>query len=206
MSLRKLTIVALRLMAVWLFCAAVLAFVRVVWYAYEWLLPTAGGAWSGQMIPVVAAQLGASLMPLGAGLVLFLFAPRIARMICQGIEPEPSPAEVVAWGAGDAYRIGSFLMGVYVFVRAIGQAVNGTVHMAARDALSSNSLAMLVEAAILAALGTALVFGSRGLAKFFHSLGYDPHDVPAQQFSLRLLLILIVGCAILMLVIRSWTN
>jgi hypothetical protein len=193
-------------MAVWLFCSAVFVFVSVIYIASEWLLPAAGGAWSGQKIPVVATQLGAFLIPLATGLVLFLFAPRLARLICKDVEPESSPVEVVAWGAGDAYRIGSFLMGVYVFVRAIGQAVNGTVQLASRDGLSTNSLAMLVEAAILAALGTALVFGSRGLAKFLHSLGYDPHDVPAQQFSLRLFLILIVGCSILMLVIRSWMN
>jgi hypothetical protein len=40
--------VALRLMAVWLFCSAVFVFVSVIDIASEWLLPAAGGAWSGK--------------------------------------------------------------------------------------------------------------------------------------------------------------
>ena len=42
------------------------------------------------------------------------------------------------------------------------------------------------------------MFGSRGLARFLADLGYDSEKTPAQQFSLRFLLVLIAGFALLL--------
>jgi hypothetical protein len=151
-------------------------------------------------------ELAAAAMPSAlalAAILLFLFAPWLARRICGDLKPETSPNPIATLGAGDAYRIGSFLMGLYVLVQAISQVVQGTVRMARHAYLSTDTVAPFVEAVILAAFGIALVFGARGLARFLDSLGYDPQDVPAHQFSLRFLLLLVVVCAVIVFIIRS---
>jgi hypothetical protein len=68
--------------------------------------------------------------------------------------------------------------------------------------MSSNVVSNLVHALLLVLFGGALIFGARGAARFLNSLGYDPDSVPAQQFSLRVILSIVVGCAVVLGVIR----
>ena len=60
----------------------------------------------------------------------------------------------------------------------------------------------LIHFAVSLGFGLALIFGSRGIARFFASLGHDPDNVPAQQFGIRAILVLVVCVAVVLGLIR----
>jgi len=99
------------------------------------------------------------------------------------------------------------LTGLWLLARAIRPGVRALVELVAQG--SSNLfpdppiVAQLAEAALLVIVGIVLVFGSRGLSRFLASLGHDPENIPAQQFSLRLLLGIVIGFALLLIVLRA---
>jgi hypothetical protein len=191
-------------MAIWLACSAV------------FLLASAGYVWLDAAM-VRTAPSGVAPFASRAGLyqslfamiqvvlavLLFVFAPRLANRICAELPPASGDEAKLVAGAGDLYHIGCFLMGIFVLVRAVRPAILGLAaiigtgrHLAAHEA------ANLVEGGLLIVLGLSLVFGSRGIAAFIVSLGYDPDTVPGQQFSLRLLMVLVLGCALLLFVLN----
>ena len=66
-----------------------------------------------------------------------------------------------------------------------------------------DSVAALSQSVVFLVFGVSLIFGSRGLSRLLASLGHDPDNVPAQQFSLRLLLALVIGAALLLFAMRA---
>ena len=55
---------------------------------------------------------------------------------------------------------------------------------------------------VYVASGILLVFGSRKISEMLSRLGYDPDTIPAERFSIVILLILLVLFAIMVGVIR----
>lgn len=206
MQLRDLTIIGLRLMAVWLGCTAVLSLASLGFVVFYALSPSAIASTPlGQILLTMLSPVIIVVVQIGLAAVLFRFAPGLAGAICKDIPSDTEIENTLSLGAGDVYRLGALLVGVYIVSRAIGPAVRATVELMSQGsyAVSTQStVAGMVEAGVLAAFGVALIFGARGLGKFLASLGHDSKDIPAQQFSLRLLLIAVVACALILFLIR----
>jgi hypothetical protein len=52
----------------------------------------------------------------------------------------------------------------------------------------------------------AFMFGAGGIAQLLERIRYDPENVPPRQFSLRLLLLILVGVALILGLIRYFVE
>jgi len=208
MRFRDLALVGLRLLAIWLACSALFVLTSLFYFAADMLFggmsSPAGGSWAAS--GVLSQLIICSLHVVVAGL-LFVYAPRLADWICRDVSDAQDARPVITLGAGDLYHVGCFLTGLWLLARAIRPGVRALVELVAQG--SSNLfpdppiVAQFAEAALLVIVGIVLVFGSRGLSRFLASLGHDPENIPAQQFSLRLLLGIVIGFALLLIVLRA---
>ena len=203
MTLRELTLVGLRIVAVWLVVSA-LGFLPNLAYGIGEIATggtsrfrSVGGSWIIVGVPLLIAVTHA-----GIGVLLFAMAPRLTRLVCGNSNPDCEPARVNSIRAGDLYHVAAFLMGIYVVVRAIRPGVQAVVVMV-EQADPTTYVASLVESVVLLVFGGALILGARGLAAFFGSLGHDPDNVPAQQFSVGVILLVVGSIAVLIVVIRA---
>jgi hypothetical protein len=203
MTLRELTLVGLRIVAIWMVVSALTVLPTLAYGIVE--IATRGtsrfrgigGSWI-----IVGGPLFVAMTRAGIGVLLFVLAPRLTRLVCGDRGPDCEPAKVESIRAGDLYHVAAFLMGIYVLVRAVSPGVRALVAMV-EQADRTRYVASLVESIVLLVLGGALVLGARGAAAFFGNLGYDPDNVPAQQFSVRVVLFAIVGIAVLLVAIRA---
>ena len=140
------------------------------------------------------------------GILLVLCASRIGHLFYpRGNEPDGT-SESKSLGPGHVYRIGSFLLGVCVLVQAVRPAALTVVAlMSAKSGVYvqwQDHVSEAVEASVLILIAMGLIFGSRGLARLFESLRYDPDDIPTQQFTIRLLLFVILVVAVMLGLIK----
>jgi len=189
MRLRDLTLIVLRLIAVWLGCWTVIRseFLLIGYLPFATLPPPA--SWIMGQLTIHALQL-----LIAAG--LFLASPRLADWICRDVADAPLTS---APGAGDLYHLACFAMGLWMLVQAIqpGARALGSLIFegSAGFRVDMQTAIRLCHSGILVVFGLALIFGSRGLSRFLASLGHDPDNVPAQQFSLKLLVALVTAAA-----------
>ncbi len=209
MNLKHLTVVAIRVAAVF------------------WLLSTILGLFStlAMVIPQFSGLgfslndgFGYLLTPImvmvvqcAVALFLFLFAVSLANFVCSDIpSAENIPQEKIAIGAGDIYHVASFILGIYTLVQAISPAVQGIVDLVAtveNMAMNNYSTATnLATAAIFLVIGIGLTIGAKGISRFMVSLGHDSDDIPAQQFSMRLILVIVIGIGVVLGIIRLLVN
>jgi len=203
MTLRELTMVGLRIVAIWIGVSALTVLPSLAYGIAE--LVTGGMSRFGGVREswlMVGSPLLVGVLHAGIGVVLFVMAPRLARSVSRGSDPDFEPAKVKSIRPGDLYHIAAFLMGIYVLVRSISPGARAAVAMVDRTAGAAYA-ALLVEAVVFLAFGAALILGGRGIAAFFASLGHDPDNVPAQQFSMRVILAVVIGTAILLGIIRA---
>lgn len=197
----------IRLMAVWLFLSTLRSLLLGLYGLLQVFSPGFGsGPFPQRMLVDAGLTTGIGLMVIIAiSIALFLFAPWIARFMTRREGSKEGSIVFQSVGPGDLYHIACFALGIYVYVNAVDPLVHALFGFLTEPslALQNHTVAMLIEGVILLAVGTGLVFGARGIARFLGRLGHDPGDIPAQQFSLRVILIVVVGIAILLAIIKA---
>jgi hypothetical protein len=201
MSARILFEVALRVLGVWLFFSAVSSLTSLVSFYLTNVPGLSPGMLSYNMMSYFVTSTASFFMELLMSGALIFAAPRIAARFY------PRKAEDqelrVAVGPGDVYRTACFVLGAYFLVRTaepagrlVGAGLSGRVFFQA------SQLADALTAMVYVASGILLVFGSRKISQLLSNLRYDPDTIPAQRFSLAVLMILLFLCAIVLGVIR----
>jgi hypothetical protein len=199
MSLRELVTVGLRLLALWLIISTI-AFAPTV--AYSFVRYTEYGATGSFATTAVVTSLCAAGGRFVLAVILFALSPRIADFVCRGIGGESAKIDTLR--PGHLYHIATFLMGIFVVMQALGPAARSLIAYASRTAGMQHA-ADLVHFLLALGLGVGLMFGARGMSRFFANLGYDPDNVPAQQFSVRTILLIVIAIAILLGIIHRLT-
>ena len=187
MTLRDLTTVALRILALGLMFSALGLLVTLAYVIVEISIGGPSSPWNRQIVPSLYGTGFAAFVRACIGCALFVFASRVARLICRGVHTDEATALITSIGAGDAYHIATFVMGVYFVARAVSPSALAIVGMmrAGVPTASSGAAASALEAILYIAIGLGLILGSRGIARSFAALGHDPDNIPAQQISLR---------------------
>ena len=193
MSARILFEVALRVLGVWLFFSAISGLMSLVsFYLTSGTLP-------GATSYVVASAVSIFVQSLMSG-ALILGAPRLAERFY------PRKAEEqelrIAVGPGDVYRTACFVLGAYFLVRTAEPAGRLVGADFSDIVWQPRQLADALTAMVYAASGLLLVLGSRKISEMLSRLGYDPDTIPAERFSIVILLSLLVLFAILLGAIR----
>ena len=67
-------------------------------------------------------------------------------------------------------------------------------------------LADLVQACVFSVCAVGFMFGASGIAQLLGRLRYDPEKVPPRQFSLRLLLLILVAVALILGLVRYFVE
>lgn len=183
MSARVLFEIALRVLGLWFFFTSIVTLTAIVTVSFSGLGPT-GYLWG-------PAATAAAQFIIG-GLLVF-FAPAMSAWFYPAIAE--SEAQRAAIGPGDIYRAACFVLGAYLLVSAARPAalLLDTVLSGERLGRAPAEAMILV---VYAGSGLLLVFGSRPIAELLSNLRYDPDTIPKQQFSLALLLTVIVVVAI----------
>jgi len=208
MRFRDLAIVGVRLLAVWLACSALFILTNLSYFLAEVLFGSSGSmAGGGLAAGGLLSQLNVCSLQVVIAALLFVYAPRLSDWICKDLASSDEAEPVMTLGAGDLYHVACLLMGLWLLARAIRPAVRAIVELVAQGSsnlfMSRQVVGELSEATLLVLLGVVLMFGSRGLSRFLASLGHDPENIPAQQFSLRLLLGIVIGFALVLIVLRA---
>jgi hypothetical protein len=205
--IRDVTLVGIRLMAVWFAGSAVVTLSTVVQSTGVLLAnPGSPSQISSMLFSTALGLFVAIAFQVGLCCGLFYFARPLASLICRDIPAEEDSSQDRGVTPHDVYRIACLLLGVYLVATAISPMMRSLAQMMSQGSMGGRThwnVAGFVAGLIQAGLGLWVVFGSRGIARLLSSLGRDSDDVPAQQFSLRLLLILVVACAVILLILRS---
>ncbi len=148
-----------------------------------------------------------SVVQVTAGLFLLLGAPRIAAKFYPENLASAEPLRFGPIGVGDLYRIVTFGIGTVLIVVGCAFGARAAVGLMTtrRDFWSDQTiLDFLIAFAIYGLSGLVLVFGSRQIGEWMATLRYDPDTIPAQQFSLRALLIVITLVGVAFAAMRYW--
>jgi hypothetical protein len=197
MSARILFEVAMRVMGVWLFVSAISDLMSQVSLVYSVIV-------SGQMLADAMNYIMPSAVALAVRLLmsgaLILGAPRAAKRFYPQMTEDQEMR--IAVGPGDMYRTACFVLGAYFLVRTAEPAGRLVAAGFAGMVWHVDQLANALTVMVYTASGILLVFGSRKISEMLSHLGYDPDTIPAQRFSIAMLLILLVLIAIILGVIR----
>lgn len=203
MHARRLFEVLLRVLGMFLLAWAFDRLVQsVVQACYLWsFFARTSAEWIGP-----AYVLFTGLAMLSAGLFLLLRAPRIAAKTYPEAHADGEPLRFGTIGAGDLYRITSFGIGIVFVVLALAAGARTAVGLALQSSFSGSirEIDDLATAIVYGLSGLVLTFGSRQIGAWMATLRYDPDTIPAQQFSLRVLLIVITLVGVALAAIRYW--
>ncbi|MCL4203964.1 MAG: hypothetical protein KJ000_15795 [Pirellulaceae bacterium] len=206
MRLRDVTLVGLRLIAVWIACNEIFQFGWTLYVIVSLLLGDSRGVGGAGWGFVMAQSIGFSLRFLIVAVPLFIYAPRLADWICRDVADNDRGSATGVLGAGSLYHVACIVTGLWFLSCAIAPGTRALAPLVSQGGLSLRGnevgVASLCQAVIFLVFGVSLIFGSRGLSRLLASLGHDPDNVPAQQFSLRLLLALVIGTALLLFAMR----
>lgn len=183
----------------WAFDRLLLSIVQAL---YLWsLFARTSAEWIG---PAYVLFTGLAL--LSVGFFLFRRAPRIAAKMYPEALAESEPLRFGAIGAGDLYRITSFGIGIVFVVFALAAAGRAAVGLALQSSFSGSMREIddLATATVYGLSGLVLTFGSGQIGTWMATLRYDPDTIPAQQFSLRMLLIVITLVGVAFAALRYW--
>ncbi len=207
MNARELFVVLLRILGLFFLVWAIEAMPLVVGTAvqYQRVFSIAG-----QTVGFRFWAIATALVPLlrgVLGILLLVFASRIGFWFYPQTGTETESVKGWSVGAGDVYRIGSFLLGACVLILSVPAAVRTVVMlMGGVHFNQSQFLPDLVSACVFFLFGTAFMFGASGIAQLLERLRYDPENVPPRQFSLRLLFLILVGVALTLGLIRYFVS
>ena len=143
------------------------------------------------------------------GFVLLVSAPRIGSWFYPHRSEETEPPNAASVGAGDVYRVASFLLGAYMLVLAVPPAARVATVLMGDSRTGPGGygfLPDLVQACVFSVCAVGFMFGASGIAQLLERLRYDPEKVPPRQFSLRLLLLILVGVALILGLIRYFVQ
>ena len=183
MTARLLFEIALRVLGLWFFFTSIVTLTTIVTVSFSIPGPT------GYLRGAAATNVAQFVI----GILLVYFAPAMSAWFYPSVAQSEAPR--VAVGPGDIYRAACFVLGAYLLVSASRPAA-----LLLDAVLSGESLgraaAEVMTLVVYAGSGLLLVFGSRPIAEMLSNLRYDPDTIPKQQFSLALLLTVIVVVAI----------
>lgn len=197
MSARLLLEVTLRVLGLWSLYTAIGNVATYVSFLWDSTTP----GLSQWLAPIVVGFVVQCIL----GITLIWWAPWIAARFYPAAANEAVVHLNV--GAGDVYRVACFVLGVYLLVgtaqpasRFVAAAMAGPSSWS-RPQIISDAVATLVYAAA----GIVLVFRSEGIGRFLSSLRYDPDRIPKPQFTLLMLLLLMLFVGVVLAVIRMLT-
>ena len=205
-SARNLLTVALQILGCWLVCRSIIALPQIATFAmYAFRSQSPLGITPIFAIVTMVFQLGT---PLVVGVGVILLAGRISRRVYPAADHTADSITFGAVGAGDLYYIGSFMMGVYVLIQAVGPAVRflgGTMGAGpfSMEPWDQGGVTDMITAAVYSVSGLILIFGGRGIAQALAAVPRDSDKVPVPQFSIRMLLIFGVAFAVVLGVLRA---
>ena len=206
-SARNLLTVALQILGCWLVCRSIIALPQIATFAmYAFRSQSPLGVTSPIFaILMMVLQLGG---PLVVGVGVILLAGRISRRFYPAADHTADSITFGTVGAGDLYYIGSFMMGVYVLIQAVGPAVRflgGTMGAGpfSMEPWDQGGVTDMITAAVYSVSGLILIFGGRGIAQALAAVPRDSDKVPVPQFSIRMLLIFGVAFAVVLGVLRA---
>lgn len=207
MNARDWFTLALRLFGIWVVVQTLTLMLamasEVILFLVAGQAPPLGGGYVFVLETSVAAVAG-----LICGLVLLFRAPRIARWFYRSPPDQAEAGPPLTIDTEGVYRIAAFLLGVYAWLQAVRPGVWAVVALVRQGGVTWQSeqiIGNLLQAVLFGLIGAALVFGSRGLAQFLAQLRDDAPDGPTAQFTLRLILVIVVGTAITLGLIRWLT-
>jgi hypothetical protein len=207
MNARELFVVLLRVVGLFLLIWAIEAMPVIVGQVAQYR--GAFGA-AGQMAEFRVWALSIALVPIVRailGIVLLVSASRIAFWFYPETAQETEPVKAGSVSAADVYRIACFLLGAFVLMLGVPAAARAVVMlMGGAQYNASRFLPDLVTACVFFLFAVAFMFGASGIAQLLRGLDYDPENVPAQQFSLRVLMFIILGVALILGLIRYFIS
>lgn len=192
MSARLLLEVALRVLGIWFLCMAIMDASTSIWY-----LSAVFGQSSRPFGFYGLIYFGISVaIRLAIGIALIRWAPGISARFYPADRPSEEQRTTVS--PGDIFHTACFVLGAYLLVQGTVSALGMSRSMSGADFVIHFALA----AAVYGAGGLFLIFGARRIGEFLAGLRYDPESIPKQQFSLRLLLIVVGVVAVVLGVVR----
>jgi len=207
MRLRDLALVGLRLIAVWIVCNDIVHFAWTFYIIISLLLGDSLGVGGAEWGFVLAQPIGFALRLVLVAVPLFIYAPRLADWICRDVAHDGQGPATGALGAGSLYHVACIVTGLWLLSCAIAPGMRVLASLVSQGGMTlrgnEDKVAALSQSVVFLVFGVSLIFGSRGLSRLLASLGHDPDNVPAQQFSLRLLLALVIGVAVLLFALRA---
>ncbi len=204
MSARCLLEVAIRVLGLWLVVTSIGVALAMLSYLLSMWIPATPGSLRPRYLTPQFLAVGLQGL---FGIVLTWRAPWIAEWF---YPPEPDEDRILLnVSPGDAYRIASFLFGVFLLVhvpeptvRLIVAAMNETIWGNA----SAKTAADAISAGVYLVAGLGLLFGSRGIGQMLSSIRYDPDRIPRQQISLWTILAAIAAFAVVLGLVRLMTR
>lgn len=190
MSARILLEVALRVLGMWVCLSGVTGLTSVVSFCLQ----------TGSATPDVMLSAVPIVMQLLLGGVMLFGAPGIAARFYR--RDGANHVLQIAVGRGDVFRIACFLLGVCLLVHASIPAVRLAMFGFLGTGFGARELSEVLEMTVNLAIGIWLVIGSRAIAAFLSNLRYDPDTIPAQRFSIAMLLVLFAMIAVFLGLIR----
>ncbi len=132
--------------------------------------------------------------------ILIAMAPSIARRFY----PDEADQEIlhISAGPGDLYHIACFVLGAFLLLGAAQLTVRLAATAMSSQIWQRGQVADVATIMIYGAGGLLLVFGGRKIGAALASLRYDPAQVPRQQYSIAIVLIVVVFFAAVFGVIR----
>ncbi len=188
MSATRILEIALRVMGLWFFFHSIIALTTFSFYLS---VPAATDYIWGAVATVIVQFLLSGILIFGAPAIAAWFYPPVGES--EGVR--------VVVGPGDIYRTACFILGAYLLVAAAHPAGRLLIVGLGRNAFSQQA-ADAVTFIVYVSSGLLLVFGSRRIAEVLSKLRYNPDTIPQQQFSLAMLLILIVVVSVVLGVFR----
>jgi len=168
-----------------------------------WELPISIPTWQGVVLTLSDTLTVAARLVVGVLVVVFS-----GRMASKFYPQTPENAGEIRFGrvgAGDLFRIASFVLGIYALFQAASPAIRLVERLMVGSPYTGGSVIHdAVQAGVFFVSGLLLVFGARPIAQLMANLSYDPDTLPSQQISLWLLLALIAVVAIVLGLMRGF--
>lgn len=191
MSPRALTIILLRLLGIAQICFSLDGLVFVLGQSQMFRAVTIGGPWHGLGISVLAL-----VSRMIIGVILIVIAPQLARLISPDPDHGVEDVSERAIHAGDIYQIAVFVLGIILMLQAVRPVFSAAADRMQQGVYSADTAAALVSAVVRAVAGVALMLGAKGVGNCLQSLGETTERSPTQQFTVGLLLAIVLGCAL----------
>lgn len=199
---RELSLVALRIMGLWFIFGGV-SLVPMVVSQLFWAPP--GSMTGGEQLRLWLAGTMSFGVRIVVGVLILVYSGWIAAKLYPQPVTGSSDLSFGKVGAGDLFRIASFVLGIYAMLLAVTPAVRLAGELVEWGPRGDGFVVHdAVHAGVYLASGLLLAFGARPIAQWMASLRYDADTIPRQQISLLFLMGVVLVVAVVLGLMRSF--